>query len=116
MHFLATSTILFFTEQTDLMKLVPPEILKDQFNARLISILVNMLEAERSANQNDWFDAPAPEELESDPINEALPINLLEISEKFLPNFNYKEEVEKGFVNTTDMKQRSKRSVDILVK
>ena len=91
--------------------LLPSEVLKDQFNARLISILVDMLEAEQSANQNDWFDAPAPEEIENEPINEAVRIDLLEISEKFLPNFRYKEEVEKGFVNTTDMKQRSKRSV-----
>ena len=85
------------------------EPLKEQFNARLISILVNLLEAERSASQNDWFDAPVPEEVDLDPINEAVRIDLLSISGKFLPNFRFKDEVEKGFVNTTDMKQRSKR-------
>ena len=84
-----------------------PDSLKDQFNARLISLLLNIIGDER-ATQHDWFDAPAPEEIDEEACNEAVNVNLLEISEKFLPNFKFKEEVEKGFVNTTEMK-RSKR-------
>lgn len=57
---------------------------------------------------HDWFDAPAPEEIDEEAFNEAVTVDLLAISEKFLPTFNFKEEVEKGFVNTTEAK-RSKR-------
>lgn len=93
------------------MELGSPESLKQQFNNRLIYVLMNVVGDER-ASQNDWFDAPAPEEIDEEAFNEAVTVDMLAISEKFLPNFKFKEEVEKGFVNTTEMK-RSKRRVFI---
>ena len=94
-------------EEEKLLELLPAEPLKNQFNVRLISLLLTIVGDDRGT-QNDWFDAPAPEEIDEEAFSEAVNVNLLDISEKFLPNFKFKEEVEKGFVNTTEMK-RSKR-------
>lgn len=96
------------TESHDkILELPPPGSVQHQFNLRLVSVLVNNIDDER-VTANDWFDAPAPDDIDSDGENEAVKVDLLAISEKYLPNFKFKEEIEKGFIDTTE--KRSKRS------
>ena len=104
----AAFTTTFFSFSAQDITLLAADSLKEQFNSRFISMLVSLAEAERSANQNEWFDDPVPEEIDPEAAHEAVRVDLLSFSEKFLPNFKYKEEIDKGFVNTTEMK-RSKR-------
>jgi len=94
-------------EATNTLVLLPPESLQAQFSARLTSILMNNMDDER-ASSNDWFDAEAPDEVDSDAESDNIKVDLLQLSEKYLPSFKYKEEIEKGFIDTTVVK-RSKR-------
>jgi len=68
---------------------------------------MNNMDDER-ASSNDWFDAEAPDEVDSDAESDNIKVDLLQLSEKYLPSFKYKEEIEKGFIDTTVVK-RSKR-------
>lgn len=90
---------------------LPPDLLQTQFNSRLTSLRMNTIHDDRASN-NDWFDAAAPDEIDSDNEVESVKIDLLAIAEKFLPNFKYQEEIDKGFIDTSEIKRsrRSKRS------
>jgi len=94
-----------------------PEPAQNLFNKRLRTIYVNTMDADRAEN-NDWFEAPAPDELESDGEADTTKTDLLMIAEKFIPNFNLKEEIEKGYVDTSEAKKskRSKRRTDMIFK
>ncbi|XP_065669251.1 protein virilizer homolog isoform X3 [Hydra vulgaris] len=89
-------------------QLCTPDSLQMQFSNRMKSLLMNSIDDDR-ATANDWFDEPAPDDVDSDTENDLVKIDMLSIATKFLPTFNFKEEVEKGFVDTTEAK-RSKRS------
>lgn len=90
------------------IKLLPAVPLHTQFGARLTQLKMNTIHDDR-ATSNDWFDAAPPDEIDLENEVETVKLDLLAISEKFLPNFKFKEEIEKGFVDTAEMK-RSKRS------
>lgn len=90
------------------IKLLPAVPLHSQFGARLTQLKMNTIHDDR-ATSNDWFDAAPPDEIDLENEVETVKLDLLAISEKFLPNFKFKEEIEKGFVDTAEMK-RSKRS------
>lgn len=89
------------------VELIQPESLTAQFSSRLVTMLINNLNDER-ASSNDWFDAPPPEDVDSDAEGDALKVDMMAICKSYLPNFNLKEELEKGYIDTTSVK-RSKR-------
>lgn len=76
-------------------------------------MIINTIDDER-ATANDWFDVPAPDDVDSDSENDAIKLDLCAIVEKYLPNFKFVEEIKKGFVDTTE--RRSKRSKQAFIR
>lgn len=91
--------------------ILPADSLQVQFNSRLTTLRMNSIHDDRASN-NDWFDAAAPDEIDSDNEVDSVRIDLLAIAEKYLPNFKFKEEIDKGYIDTAEIKRsrRSKRS------